>query len=119
MEIATGHDMVMRNPEPFVVFNGFGDSSLDFELRVYLYDVLNGLTVRNAIRLEIFKRFKDAGIEIPFPQRDVNLRIQPVDAGPVSEMVSPPTKDVSDAGNVPDKIGDEGLTDTGGDGDAR
>ncbi len=74
-EIGASNDLVMREPAPFVVFGGFGDSSLDFELRVYISDVLSGLTVATDLRLKIFERFKQEGIEIPFPQRDVNLKL--------------------------------------------
>lgn len=76
MDVARSHKKVLRNPEPFVVFHGFGDSSLDFEIRVHLADVLDGLGVKNDIRLAIFERFREAGIEIPFPQRDLNLKFQ-------------------------------------------
>lgn len=74
-EIARDHPRVLSNPEPFVVFVNFGDSSLDFELRAYLADVNYSLTVSTEIRFAIFERFKAAGVEIPFPQRDINLRM--------------------------------------------
>ncbi|MEX3009973.1 mechanosensitive ion channel domain-containing protein [Hoeflea sp. TYP-13] len=74
-EIAATNDLVLRNPAPFVVFTGFGDSSLDFELRCYLSDVLSGLSVATDLRTKIFERFKEEGIEIPFPQRDVNIKM--------------------------------------------
>ena len=74
LSCAKTHDLVMDQPGPYVVFQGFGDSSLDFELRVYLSNVESSLTVRSHLRFEIFRRFKEQGIEIPFPQRDLNLR---------------------------------------------
>lgn len=73
-EIALGHDMVLNNPEPSVHFVGFGDSSLDFEVKAHIADVLNGLSVRTELRLQIFERLKAEGIEIPFPQRDLNVK---------------------------------------------
>ncbi|MEM6463939.1 MAG: mechanosensitive ion channel domain-containing protein [Pseudomonadota bacterium] len=73
-EIAATNDLVLRHPEPFVVFVGFGDSSLDFELRVYLSDVLSVLVVGTDLRTKIFERFKEEGIEIPFPQRDLHVK---------------------------------------------
>ena len=75
MDIANSHDLILRNPEPYVLFASFGDSSLDFELRGYLSDINNILAVSTDIRFEIFRRFKQAGIEIPFPQRDVHMRL--------------------------------------------
>ncbi|MEO1985688.1 MAG: mechanosensitive ion channel domain-containing protein [Martelella sp.] len=73
MEIGTTHPLVLQNPEPMVIFVGFGESTLDFELRVYLADVFNGITVRNDIRVAIFERFRDEGITIPYPQRDLHI----------------------------------------------
>ncbi|MCY6380028.1 mechanosensitive ion channel family protein [Hoeflea prorocentri] len=73
-EIAENHDLVLRDPPPFVVFVGFGASSLDFELRVYMSDVLSGLSIATELRTQIFERFREEGIEIPFPQTDVHIK---------------------------------------------
>ena len=67
-------DEALSDPQPMVLFTGFGDSSLDFELRIYIADVGTSLTVRTKARVAIFKAFKDAGVEIPFPQRDLHVR---------------------------------------------
>lgn len=74
MDIARSHPLVLKNPEPFVHFANFGDSSLDFEVRVYLADILRQLEVQNDIRFAIVEAFDKEGIEIPFPQRDLHLR---------------------------------------------
>ncbi|MDN2580402.1 mechanosensitive ion channel domain-containing protein [Aquibium sp. ELW1220] len=74
LEIARGHPMVLKNPEPFVFFANFGESSLDFEIRLFLADITSGLTVQNDIRFAIVEAFEREGIEIPFPQRDLNLK---------------------------------------------
>ena len=65
---------MLKNPEPFVLFAGFGDSSLDFELRVFLADVNNLGIVQNDLRFGILEAFAKENIEIPFPQRDLNIR---------------------------------------------
>jgi len=75
IEVAQGHDMVLRNPEPVVHFSGFGDSSLDFVLKCHVADVLTGVGVRTELSLRIFERLKAEGIEIPFPQRDLNIKL--------------------------------------------
>jgi small-conductance mechanosensitive channel len=56
-----------------VLFLNLGDSSLDFKLRVWIQDADNLLTVKSQLYHEIFKRFREKGIAIPFPQRDLHL----------------------------------------------
>lgn len=73
-EIADEHSMVAQIPEVNVWFAGFGDSSLDFILRMHLYDIGNNVTVQTDVRFEILKRFEELNIEIPFPQRDINIK---------------------------------------------
>jgi potassium-dependent mechanosensitive channel len=75
LEIAMNHPKVMSEPEPMVVFVGFGSFSLDFELRVHLADLMGGVGVRNDLRLAIFERFKEENIEIPLPQRNLNIKM--------------------------------------------
>ena len=53
---------------------GFGDNSIDLELRFWIDDPSNGVgNVRSEVMLAIWDRFKDANIDIPFPQRDVHI----------------------------------------------
>ncbi|MEO0919374.1 MAG: mechanosensitive ion channel domain-containing protein [Pseudomonadota bacterium] len=86
--IANDHPRVLSNPEPFVAFDNFGDSSLDFVLYAYLADIGFGLTVRTELRMAILERFRAANIEIPFPQRDINIRQA---AAPAAVPVDPDT----------------------------
>ena len=71
-------------PKPKVLFREFGDSSLNFELRVFLHNVDSRLGVISDINFAIDKAFKEEGIEIPFPQRDLHVKSLPVNNGPVN-----------------------------------
>lgn len=69
LEIARGHPLVLKNPEPFVLFGNFGPAALEFEIRVFLADVLNGNIVQNDIRFAILEAFSGEHIEIPSTPR--------------------------------------------------
>jgi small-conductance mechanosensitive channel len=65
---------VKKAPPPLVVFSGFGDSSLDFRVLAWAVSVDVGLQAQNNLRRSILSKLTAAGIEIPFPQRDVHVR---------------------------------------------
>jgi small-conductance mechanosensitive channel len=78
LEAGREHPLVMTdgkdvNP-PVVLFMGFGDSSLNFELRCFIRQVDQRLTTLSDLNYAIEKKFREAGIEIPFPQRDIHVR---------------------------------------------
>ncbi|VAW50440.1 Potassium efflux system KefA protein / Small-conductance mechanosensitive channel [hydrothermal vent metagenome] len=64
-------------PEPRVLFREFGDSSLNFELRVFLHNVDSRLSVISDLNFAIDKAFRENNIEIPFPQRDLHVKTFP------------------------------------------
>jgi len=66
---------VLDNPAPKVLLMGFGDSSVKFELRFWISDPEEGMSnIRSDVLKRVWHIFKENGIEIPFPQRDLNLR---------------------------------------------
>ena len=71
---AKGKRWVVVTRPPQVFFLRFGESSLDFELRVWITDADHRLDVTSELHQEIDRRFREAGIEIAFPQRDLHLR---------------------------------------------
>jgi small-conductance mechanosensitive channel len=75
IEVAEKEPLVSKNEKPQVRFVEYGDSSINFELLVWI-DVraVPRRRVRSALYFAIFDEFKKAGIEIPFPQRDVHVR---------------------------------------------
>ena len=73
MECAGSDPKVANFPAPKVLFLSFGDSSLQFELRVIVRDFSDRIEVKSTLHQEIDRRFREAKIEIAFPQRDVHL----------------------------------------------
>ena len=74
-QIGNDHPLTVQNDaSPFVVFEEFGDSSLNFSLRVVIRNVSNLLKTQTDLRIAIIEAFEREGIEIPFPQRDVHIK---------------------------------------------
>lgn len=76
-EIAAAHPKVLEDPAPLITFDTFGDSTLDLSMRIYLANMDNRLVIVTEIHEEIDRRFKEAGLEIAFPQRDLHIRSVP------------------------------------------
>jgi len=81
--IGVNNRYVLKEPPPYAIFTGFGESSLDFELRVYVGEINIRLLVKSELGKAVNLRFKEEGIEIPFPQRDLHLRSVDEKAGSV------------------------------------
>ncbi len=74
LKVADDDDAVLKNPPPDVMFTEFGDSSLNFSLRVWTQThTTKPMMLASKLYFEIFKIFKENGIEIPFPQRDLHI----------------------------------------------
>src|SRR6476619_2735028 len=74
LDIAGTHPQIVQSPPPGAFLLGFGDSALEFELGCVVADVEKGLSVRSDLNYAIIKRFREAGIEIPYPQRELRWR---------------------------------------------
>lgn len=74
LDAALEHSDVLKVPPPRVTFCGFGDSSLDFELWVWCSDPSRQYIVSSDLYFAIEDAFRKSNVEIPFPQRDLNVR---------------------------------------------
>lgn len=74
LEVASEDPHVLEEPEPVVYFLRFGDSALNFELRVFVCQMADRLVTLSGLHTAIIKRFRERGIEIAYPQMDVHLR---------------------------------------------
>ena len=73
LDIAAAEESVLESPAPTALFLGFGDSSLELELRVFVGRIEHRLATLHNLHTAVHAAFRDAGIEIPFPQRDVHV----------------------------------------------
>ena len=82
-------ERVLDYPEPICNLMGFGDSSVDFELRFWISDPVNGVSnVKSQVLLNLWDALKENNIEIPFPQRDLHIRSSSIDL-PVAIQPTP------------------------------
>lgn len=92
IKCAKAHNAVLSSPAPQVLFFNFGESSLDFEVRVWIQDVDAMLLVKSEIYCDIEQRFRELNITVPFPQRDLHLRsIDGAAQLPVTGVITPQT----------------------------
>jgi len=93
--IAAEHPKVLGDPAPRVLFVRFADNSLDFEVQVFLSSADFLPQVRHELHTAIDQAFREAGIEIAFPQQDIHIRSAPEDLravqpGPGAGSATPP-----------------------------
>lgn len=75
IDVAKANVGILQQPEPDVLFDSYGDNSLNFNLRVWTSDYVNKPKVlKSQLYYAIFERFTAEKVEIPFPQRDIHLR---------------------------------------------
>ena len=77
-------DRVLKDPEPRCLVKGFGDNTVDLELRLWIQDAEQGVSnIKSEIYLKIWDQFHEHGIEFAYPQRDIHLR------GPIQVKMEP------------------------------
>lgn len=76
LNVIRDNQKILETPPPQVFFLGFGDSSLDFELRFFIRSFEERFPVSHQVHTEVNKALARGGFEIPFPQRDLNIRGQ-------------------------------------------
>ncbi len=99
--VANDHKDVDATPNPACLFMGFGDSSLDFSLRAWTAES-KYMGVASDLRFGIFKKLAAAGIEIPFPQRDVHMRTPQEDGASVAKVQKQEEAPAQDRADITD-----------------
>jgi potassium-dependent mechanosensitive channel len=89
--IAAAHPKIMKTPEPFVLFKGFGAERLEFELRFFIADLFEQAVIGTEVRFEIVKRFRQDGVDLPYQQHDAmhSIFADDPDIGAVVEAPRP------------------------------
>lgn len=78
LEAANADQRILKEPVAAVRLTGYGDNSVDFELRAWILDPTDGLgNIRSAFYIRIWDLFKENGIEFPYPQRDLHIKELP------------------------------------------
>ena len=91
-EMASKHSDVMREPPPDTLFVGFGDSALNFQLRAWTGSFERWIVIKSELTIGINATLRDAGITIPFPQRDLHIHtVAPASAMPQAAEASQST----------------------------
>jgi len=73
LKCAAEQSGILKNPKPFVLFENFGDSSLNFGVYFFVSDSFVDPRIKSELRFKIDARFRESKITIPFPQRDVHI----------------------------------------------
>jgi potassium efflux system protein len=92
LSAGSGAANVLDDPPPTVDFVGFGENSMNFELRVFIPSVDFRIETRKSINIEVKRLFDEAGIKIPFPQRDVRVELSRPDRSPNAPIADPRKK---------------------------
>jgi small-conductance mechanosensitive channel len=73
LEVTSSHPGVAQSPKTQAYFLGFGDSTLNFELRFWTYDE-DWFQLKSEVAVSLVKALRESNIEVPFPQRELHIR---------------------------------------------
>lgn len=107
--VVTAHGQVLKRPGPSIYFTGYGADALDFSLRFWAKMGDNRMKIAGDLRAALLSKFREAGIEIPYPQRDLHLKTVAPEA---ILKTATPGHDGVGAGAAPSR--DASTTSTGG-----
>jgi len=111
LNAAKADERLLSNPEPSVLFLGFGDSSLDFSLRAWTEQFDSFVRIRSDLTLAVHDGLYANDIEIPFPQRDLHLRsVDSQAVARIGAVQAPPVGDGGEAGTAPGTAADKPAT---------
>jgi small-conductance mechanosensitive channel len=71
--VANAHSMILKNPKPQVLFVGFGDNSINFELRAWTDQFIDWVKIRSELTVAVYDAVKAAGMAFPLSQHEVRL----------------------------------------------
>ncbi|WP_299302187.1 mechanosensitive ion channel domain-containing protein [uncultured Fretibacterium sp.] len=90
LKVLKDHSKILKDPAPFVLFQGFGDSSLDFMLYFWVdLSTTSSIKVASDMRHHILSLFRQEGVDIPYPQMDVRFPAAPERGGAVPKPPKP------------------------------
>ena len=90
LEVARSVEWISATPPPKVVVRNFGESSVDLQLRVWIEDARNRMDTISTVTDRVKSAFDAAGVEIPYPKRDLNIRHIMTGSQAVQGLPSPP-----------------------------
>jgi small-conductance mechanosensitive channel len=89
-EAARETERVLAEPDPKCLFIEFGDSALKLQVRFWIADAQNGVqNIKSAVLLRIWEKFKEHGVKVPYPQRDLHVRSSSPSSLPLPERATP------------------------------
>jgi small-conductance mechanosensitive channel len=111
LDVAEAESLVLSSPKPRMRFRQFGDSALEYELLCWVASPTRARRAQHELNREIYRRLNEAGIEIPYPKRDVTVQPPTASTGPAGDAPEGVPDGRAAGGEAP--VGDGGRDDAG------